>query len=246
MKTTIWNNQWLIVVDYEHCFANPEINELYVQWGETLAPYIREVIQEIKQKGWKVIGTRDWHTRERLINFAGNFVGKKPLTEVWPTPEAFITPKEVQLWTPENNLIAPRATFTLEELQKAVTENGVQVLWPDHGVANTLGGEFYNLDPKQFDAEVLKWTDLLESYSWFGGKEKTTNRPLEEILRDFAVKWIVVVGLATDYCVKATALEAKKLGYQVQLLLKWIAAVNPATEVEALKEMREAGIQILD
>jgi nicotinamidase/pyrazinamidase len=58
---------------------------------------------------------------------------------------------------------------------------------------------------------------------------------------------VKIVWLATDYCIKATALDAKKLGFEtVQVLKKWIAGVAPDTTQKAFEEMISAGIQIID
>jgi nicotinamidase-related amidase len=67
---------------------------------------------------------------------------------------------------------------------------------------------------------------------------------LEALLRDRGVKRVVVCGLATDYCVKATALDSARLGFETLLLGDAVAAVNlqPSDAVEALDAMRAAGV----
>ena len=69
---------------------------------------------------------------------------------------------------------------------------------------------------------------------------------LEAILRGIGIERVVVVGLATDYCVKETALDAVRLGFGVELLSEAVAAVNlePGDGDRALAEMADAGVRI--
>lgn len=67
-----------------------------------------------------------------------------------------------------------------------------------------------------------------------------------DIIKEYGVNLVKVVGLATDYCDIATALDAKKYGLNVEFIKKASAWVDPAGTVEALKQMRENGIKIID
>ncbi|HSM38286.1 MAG TPA: isochorismatase family protein, partial [Candidatus Limnocylindrales bacterium] len=71
--------------------------------------------------------------------------------------------------------------------------------------------------------------------------------PLEQMLRERGVRRVVVCGLATDYCVKATALDAARLGFETSLLTEAVAAVNlePADGERALEEMSAAGVELV-
>ena len=75
---------------------------------------------------------------------------------------------------------------------------------------------------------------------------ETIPTELEGLLRDAGVERVVVVGLATDYCVKATALDARRLGFETAVLADAIAAVDlePGDGARALDEMRDAGVAI--
>jgi len=68
---------------------------------------------------------------------------------------------------------------------------------------------------------------------------------LDAHLKAHAVVEVDVVGLATDYCDKATAMDALKLGYSVQLLTDMCAGVAPATAAQAIVDMRDAGVVIV-
>jgi nicotinamidase/pyrazinamidase len=69
---------------------------------------------------------------------------------------------------------------------------------------------------------------------------------LEAVLRGIGIERVVVVGLATDYCVRASALDAVRLGFRVDVLADAVAAVNlePEDGARALAEMAEAGVRI--
>ena len=73
---------------------------------------------------------------------------------------------------------------------------------------------------------------------------ETTPTELEKLLREAAVEWVVVCGLATDYCVKATALDARRLGFETAVLLDAIRPVElaPGDGERAIGEMTEAGV----
>jgi nicotinamidase/pyrazinamidase len=120
-----------------------------------------------------------------------------------------------------------------------------QILWPPHCIQGTPGAEVL-LDKTLFKAFVKTATDpQFEGYSGFqddGGKKTG----LENLLKKDKVSKVVVYGIATDYCVRATALDAVAAGYQVLLLKNLCRGVAPGTSQEALKEMKAKGIIILD
>ncbi len=125
-----------------------------------------------------------------------------------------------------------------------------QVLWPVHCVQNTGGALFApGLDTRAIHHVFQKGTDpAIDSYSGFfdNGHQKTTG--LGEFLRGRGVKSVFVAGLATDYCVKFTALDARGLGLDVTLVHSGCRAVNlqPRDEQAALEQMIAAGVAIVD
>ena len=66
------------------------------------------------------------------------------------------------------------------------------------------------------------------------------------MLRSQGIERLDVVGLAPDYCVKATALDGRKLGYRDRLLTPFCAGVSDAGEIQAVQDMTTAGVQIID
>jgi nicotinamidase-related amidase len=114
--------------------------------------------------------------------------------------------------------------------------------WPVHCVAGTYGAAFDSrLSLDDIDAVIDKGTDRgTDGYSGFAA---TT---LDRDLREHGVRRVFVCGLATDYCVKATALDAKAAGFDVVVLEDASAAVNvqAGDEQRALDELRAAGVAV--
>lgn len=122
-------------------------------------------------------------------------------------------------------------------------------IWPVHCVAGSWGAALHP-DLAVAGPSVRKGTNGEDGYSGFTMRDPTsgatTPTELESLLRDRGVRRVVVCGLATDYCVKATALDAARLGFQSVVLSDAIAAVNleRGDGERALEEMRRAGVSI--
>jgi nicotinamidase/pyrazinamidase len=118
-----------------------------------------------------------------------------------------------------------------------------QVLWPPHCVQITENAKVL-LDNKMFVAIVQKGKDKkYDSYSGFqddGGAKTEKN----QLLKKHGIQELIVYGLATDYCVKATALDAVKAGYKVTVIEGLSRGVAYDTTASALDEMKKAGITI--
>jgi nicotinamidase/pyrazinamidase len=124
-----------------------------------------------------------------------------------------------------------------------------QVLWPVHCVAGMPGAEFHpELDAARLTRVFAKGTDpRIDSYSGFfdNGKRKATG--LGDYLRSAGVTRLYVMGLATDYCVKWTALDGLALGFDVRLIEDGCRGVG-LTENDvpnALRDMQEAGVELV-
>jgi nicotinamidase/pyrazinamidase len=116
--------------------------------------------------------------------------------------------------------------------------------WPAHCVLGTPGAEFHpNLDTQRIDAIFDKGA-YQAAYSGFEGAT-ADGTGLADWLRDHQVDAVDVVGIATDHCVRATALDAERAGFTTTVLLAHTAGVAPDTVDRALAEMRDAGISLL-
>lgn len=118
-----------------------------------------------------------------------------------------------------------------------------QMMWPPHCVQGTPGAEI--LIPNYYvDSFIDKGRrTAFDSYSGFrddGGAETRLNR----VLKDLDVERLLVFGLATDYCVKATVLHGIEAGFEVALIESLCRGVAPESTAEALQEMRSAGAAI--
>lgn len=120
-----------------------------------------------------------------------------------------------------------------------------QTLWPDHCVQETPGAELAAaLDRKRIHRVIRKGTDpTIDSYSAFYDNARHKSTSLAEYLQAKGVDEIHVLGLATDYCVRATVLDGLSLGFRVVLLTEGIRGVelNVGDCKRAIDEMRVAG-----
>jgi nicotinamidase/pyrazinamidase len=148
-----------------------------------------------------------------------------------------------QDWHPANHV----SFFSNHEGKKAFEaiqiEDRTQVLWPPHCVQGTENARVL-IDNNLFLAIVKKGQDSrYDSYSGFqddGGAKTEMNR----ILHKNGIKEVIVYGIATDYCVKATAIDAVNAGYQVTVIEGLSKGVAPETTAKALEEMKTKGIAI--
>jgi len=120
-----------------------------------------------------------------------------------------------------------------------------QVLWPDHCVQNMPGASFHSgLDVARLSHVTRKGTDpRIDSYSGFFDNNHLKATDLEGYLREREVDHVIIAGLALDYCVLYTALDARGLGFMVTLATDGTRAVDrePGDGQSALDTMREAG-----
>lgn len=123
-------------------------------------------------------------------------------------------------------------------------------IWPVHCVAGSWGAELHSslvID----GSTVRKGANGEDGYSGFTMRDPTTGQEipteLDGLLRDHEIRRIVIVGLATDYCVGATALDAVRLGYATQVLAGGIRAVDltPGDGGRAIVKMAAAGVVIV-
>jgi nicotinamidase/pyrazinamidase len=122
-------------------------------------------------------------------------------------------------------------------------------IWPVHCVGDTWGAALHPELRLPDDApRIRKGTNGEDGYSGFTMRDPTSGdeipTELDRLLRDRGVEDVVVVGLATDYCVSATALDAARLGYRTAVLTDAIAAVDlkPGDGERSIEAMRDAGV----
>jgi nicotinamidase/pyrazinamidase len=135
-------------------------------------------------------------------------------------------------------------------IYEVITIRGApQTLWPDHCVQGTHGAELVSaLDRARIMRIFQKGTDPeIDSYSGFLDADHAHATGLADYLRERGVDEVYLAGLATDYCVKYTALDAAQLGFRAHVIEDACRGVNiqPGDSMTALQEMRAAGVRIL-
>ena len=150
-----------------------------------------------------------------------------------------------QDWHPANHG-SFAANHEGKKVGESISLNGLdQILWPVHCVENSIGADFHKSLDKQNWREVFKKgsNPVVDSYSGFfdnGRKEKTG---LGDFLKANGMENVFVTGLAADYCVKFTVLDALDLGFNTYLIADATKGVNlsPNDTLEAFKEMETQG-----
>ena len=119
-----------------------------------------------------------------------------------------------------------------------------QVMWPPHCVQRTPGAEI--IVTVDASAKIVRkgMDSRYDSYSGFAddGGHKTE---MDDLLRRDSIQKLIIYGLAADYCVKATVLDAFERGYQVEVALDLCRGVSPETTESAIQEMKASGAIIL-
>lgn len=122
---------------------------------------------------------------------------------------------------------------------------GPQVLWPDHCIQGSIGAAFHdNLHADRADLIIRKgYNPAIDSYSAFFENDKTTPTGLEGYLRTRGIDRLTLVGLATDFCVNYSAVDAAKLGFQVTVKMGLCRAIDFDGSLNAAKAaMTDAGV----
>ncbi|TID19485.1 putative pyrazinamidase nicotinamidase protein [Venturia nashicola] len=208
----------LVVVDFQQDFCPPD-GSLAVTDGRAIAPTVNTLLSlpfTLK------IATKDWHPRDH-ISFASNH-------------------------SPPNN-----APFTSEITIKNPlnpSEEQKTRLWPDHCIQNTKGADLVpELDLSKIDAVIEKGLDKrVEMYSAFADPflEPTVSKSkLEATLKEKGVTHVFCVGLAMDYCVRATALDAAKAGFKTYVVSEGTKAVDPSAWARVEAELKKEGVHMV-
>jgi nicotinamidase/pyrazinamidase len=149
-----------------------------------------------------------------------------------------------QDWHPADHISFYTNNPGTQPLQIKEIDGRPQVMWPPHCVQNTPGAMILITADGPTETVRKGMDPKFDSYSGFAddGGHKTE---LGNLLQKDGIKKVLVYGLATDYCVKATALDAIEAGYRVDLILDLCRGVNPDTTASALEEMEARGVAII-
>ena len=153
-----------------------------------------------------------------------------------------------QDWHPKNHLSFASQHAGAEPFTMTEMSYGPQVLWPDHCLIGSNGASFHS-DLKTDAADLIVRKGFrreIDSYSAFFENDQKTPTGLDGYLRNRGVAAVTLVGLATDYCVNYSAIDAAKLGFRVTVVQDLCRAIDMDGSLRrALSGMRAAGVTLV-
>jgi nicotinamidase/pyrazinamidase len=154
-----------------------------------------------------------------------------------------------QDWHPRGHLSFASAHPGKQPFETIEVEYGAQTLWPDHCVQGTSGADFHpGLDIPQVELIVCKgYRPAIDSYSAFRENDRKTPTGLAGYLRERGFERITLCGLALDYCVFFSAIDAREAGFEVTVAIEACRGIDlDGSLARALAAMRQAGVSLLE
>ncbi len=213
----------LLIIDAQNDFCPG--GALAVENGDLVVEPLNRLSVRFVSSGGRVVATQDWHPAGHV-----SFASAHPGSSVFDT-----------VALPVSGASDPGPNGP--PLPAAVD----QTLWPDHCVQGTAGADFHpGLDTKPIGLIVRKGSRMsVDSYSAFFENDRRTPTGLDGWLKGLGLGTVFLGGLATDYCVLYSALDAVRLGYQTVLFSDACRGVERSTTDRALDRMREAGVHFM-
>jgi nicotinamidase/pyrazinamidase len=156
---------------------------------------------------------------------------------------------QTQDWHPHNHSSFASNHEEKNPYDTIEMEYGEQVLWPDHCIRGTDGADFHpDLETKPSQVIIRKgFRKHIDSYSAFFENDHKTVTGLHGYLKARDVDELFIVGLATDFCVKWTALDAAKLGYTVNVVEDAVRGIDMDGSLDAaMKEIKDVGVEFIN
>jgi nicotinamidase/pyrazinamidase len=154
-----------------------------------------------------------------------------------------------QDWHPANHSSFAASHPGKRPLESVELDYGAQTLWPPHCVQGTQGAEFHAaLDLPQAELILRKgFRPQIDSYSAFFENDRTTHTGLAGYLRERGLTRVFLVGLAYDFCVGYSALDARRLGLEAIILRDACRAIDLNRSVAMIEaEFQEAGVAVIE
>ncbi len=167
----------------------------------------------------------------------------EPINNVMPDYDAVILTQD---WHPANHM-SFASNQNAEAYSSIQAPYGTQILWPDHCVIGTQGAAFHSkLNTNAADLILRKgYNPEIDSYSAFFENDQKTQTGLHGYLQSRGISALDFVGLATDFCVAWSALDAAKLGWKSRVLLVLTRAIDLDGSLKnALGELQKAGVDL--
>ena len=216
----------LVLVDIQNDFCPG--GALAVSEGDQIIEPLNRLSARFAASGGRVVATQDWHPKQH-VSFASAHGGARVLDTVSIPLPVFDDDRKS------------------DDLRPSAVE---QTLWPDHCVQGTSGAEFHpSLDTAPVTLIVRKgWRTTLDSYSAFFENDRRTLTGLDGWLKGLGIGTVFFGGLATDYCVFYSAMDAARLGYQTVVFTDACRGVGtpPGSVEKAIGLMREAGVHFMN
>lgn len=152
-----------------------------------------------------------------------------------------------QDWHPKGHSSFASSYNSKAPLDMVEMPYGPQVLWPDHCIQGSFGAQFHADINQDAAALILRkgGNPLIDSYSAFFENDHVTPTGLHGYLQNCGVSALDMVGLATDFCVNYSAVDAAKLGYSVRVLLGACRGIDVNGSLAAAqRDMRDAGVRL--
>lgn len=152
-----------------------------------------------------------------------------------------------QDWHPKDHLSFASQHSGAAPMEMVTMPYGDQVLWPDHCVQGSFGADFHrDLNTEAAHLTIRKgFRKQIDSYSAFFENDRTTPTGLSGYLKSLGIETVVLTGLATDFCVYYSALDAVAQGFDVVLEERACRGIDLNGSLDAaLKDMRQKGIEI--
>ena len=168
----------------------------------------------------------------------------KPINKIIKQYDLVIATKD---WHPKNH-ISFASNHQDKKIGDIINVNGVdQVLWPDHCIQNSYGSDFpLQLDISKLTKVVYKGSDAnIDSYSGFFDNGHFRSTGLSDYLKSNDVNKIDYVGLATDYCLKYTAIDSVSEGFKTRVLINCIKGIEEKGCELALNKMKSKGVELI-
>ncbi len=154
-----------------------------------------------------------------------------------------------QDWHPPGHHSFASAHAGKKPFERIQLSYGDQTLWPDHCVQGTRGAEFHP-DLRLLQAELILrkgFRPEIDSYSAFFENDRTTPTGLAGYLRERGLKRVFIVGLAYDYCVGYSALDAQRLGFSAVVIRDACRAIDLNGSVESIeRQFAETGVTLIE
>jgi len=150
-----------------------------------------------------------------------------------------------QDWHPEGHTSFASSYVTRKPFEQVELSYGLQTLWPDHCIQGTPGAEFHPaLHLPQSELILRKgFRPHVDSYSAFFENDHTTATGLDGYLRERGFRRVFLVGLAYDYCVHYSAIDARRAGFETIVLRDACRAIDlPASEARIQADFAQAGV----